>query len=131
MRRFKTLMIGVLLLVPCWALAGEVEILTAHFSRQSNNAWNVNVTLRHDDSGWDHYADAWRVIDAQDGVLGTRTLFHPHVNEQPFTRSHSMNIPAAVVTVFIEAHDKVHGWSGQRLKIDLSQAQDGQLKVNR
>jgi len=120
------------LLAPLSALAGEVEILAASFSAQADKTWNVSVTLQHADSGWEHYADAWRVVDPQGEVLGTRTLFHPHVDEQPFTRSlGSLKIPAAVTTVYIEAHDKVHGWSRQRLKIDLLKARAGRLQVHR
>lgn len=49
--------------------------------------WRFFVTLSHDDTGWDHYADAWDILDATGAVLATRTLHHPHVHEQPFTRS--------------------------------------------
>ena len=131
MGSIKSLVIGLLVLFSSQVLAGEVEILSANFSQNSNQAWSVSVTLRHDDTGWDHYADAWRVVDEQKTILGTRTLFHPHVSEQPFTRSDSVKIPSQMTTVYIEAHDKVHGWSPQRLKIALSKAKNGQLRVNR
>ncbi len=127
-------MMALMLMTSMPALAGEVEILAAHFSRQAHNDWNVSVTLQHADAGWDHYADAWRVVDAKGKVLGTRTLFHPHVNEQPFTRSLGpVNIPAESpgAVVYIEAHDKLHGWADRSLKVDLSQVTDGQLKVLR
>jgi len=84
------------------------------------------VTLEHDDSGWEHYADAWRVVGRDGAVFGTRTLYHPHENEQPFTRSLSgIAIPPGTGTVWVEAHDKVHGWSSGRLELDLSAAADG------
>ena len=132
MKIFQKIITAAALLLPLCAQAGEVEILAASFSRQTDTVWSVSVTLQHADSGWDHYADAWRVVGGKDAVLGTRTLFHPHVNEQPFTRSLSpVKIPAGMTTVYIEAHDKVHGWSSQRLKIDLLKAREGRLKVNR
>ncbi|MGB1311316.1 MAG: hypothetical protein ACPG47_08905 [Leucothrix sp.] len=31
--------------------------------------------------------------------------------------------------VFIEAHDTVHGWTENRLMVDLEKVQDGSLKV--
>jgi hypothetical protein len=43
--------------------------------------------LRHGDTGWDDYADGWRIETPAGEVLGTRVLHHPHVEEQPFTRS--------------------------------------------
>ncbi|MEL6476577.1 MAG: hypothetical protein AAFR17_04555 [Pseudomonadota bacterium] len=93
------------------ALAGDVEIVDAK-ARQSGDTWSFDVTLRHGDTGWDHYADAWRVVGPDGTVYGTRTLYHPHVEEQPFTRSLSgVKVPEGVTELRIEAHDKVHGWA--------------------
>jgi hypothetical protein len=112
-------------------LANDVTIVAAEFE-QHGGTWNVSVTLRHDDAGWDHYADAWRVVDPDGKELGQRTLFHPHVNEQPFTRSQSgVRAPATGSVVFVEAHDKVHGWSKDRLRVDLQQAQGERFRVRR
>ena len=83
-------------------------------------SWTVSVTLRHADTGWDDYADGWRVVKEDGTVLGTRTLFHPHVNEQPFTRSLSgVEIPTGTARVFIEARTNVDGWGEARLPLDL------------
>ena len=89
-------------------------------AQQHGDSWSFAVTLQHEDSGWEHYADAWRVVDSDGEVLGTRTLLHPHENEQPFTRSlDNVKIPDSATPVYIEAHDKVHGWSAQRFEIRL------------
>ncbi|GMG85270.1 hypothetical protein LNKW23_44880 [Paralimibaculum aggregatum] len=101
------------------AAAGEVEI-TAARAVKSGETWRFDVTLQHADTGWEHYADAWRVVGPDGTVYGTRTLHHPHVEEQPFTRSLSgVAIPAGVGEVAIEARDSVHGWSAERLPITL------------
>jgi hypothetical protein len=111
------------------ASAGQVEIVMTEFTRKADT-WHVGTTLRHDDTGWEHYADAWRVVDEQGNELGKRTLFHPHESEQPFTRYLSgVRIPSASTIVFVEAHDKVHGWSKQRVKVDLSKAKGDRYKV--
>lgn len=116
--------------LPSTALAGDVSILGATFRASGEGRWNVSVTLRHDDSGWEHYADAWRVSGTDGVVFGTRTLLHPHETEQPFTRSLSaVVIPKAVTEVFVEAHDKVHGWATRRLSVDLATARDGIVKA--
>jgi len=113
------------------ATAGEVEIVHTEFTLRPGG-WTVNTTLRHADSGWDHYADAWRIVDEQGAILGARTLLHPHEDEQPFTRgSDAVQIPAATTIVFVEAHDKLHGWSKQRLRVDLSQAKGERFEVRR
>ncbi len=112
------------------AHAGDVEILAADFHNVGDNRWSVSVTLKHHDTGWDHYADNWRVVDGEGNILGDRVLYHPHVGEQPFTRGlDSVKVPEGVTTVYIEAHDKVHGWSPNRLTVDLGKASGGHLRV--
>ena len=99
--------------------AGEVEIVKVKAEKQRAD-WVFHVTLKHGDTGWDHYADAWRVVTEDGKELGTRTLYHPHVDEQPFTRSLAdVNIPADISAVYIEAHDKVHGWSKQKYRVKI------------
>ena len=79
---------------------------------QTGDTWRFDVTISHPDTGWDHYADGWRVLDMNGNELGLRVLYHPHVNEQPFTRSLSdVAIPAGITQVQIEARCSVDGWS--------------------
>ena len=78
----------------------------------NGDLWKFDVTLRHGDTGWDHYADAWRILDPEGNPLGTRNLAHPHVKEQPFTRSlPGVRIPDGLNEVGIQARDNVSGWS--------------------
>lgn len=130
MMKHKFLIFITLLFISCSVSANEVEILTATVTQQSQGNYSFNVELRHQDTGWEHYADAWRIVDQQGNILGTRVLYHPHIEEQPFTRSlNNINIAQDVNTIYIEAHDKVHGWSKQRLRFDLQHMQDGKLTV--
>jgi hypothetical protein len=131
MHEIKKLIAVALALASSIASAGEVEIIMTTFSKHSS-AWNVDTTLRHADSGWEHYADAWRVVATDGKVLATRTLYHPHVDEQPFTRSlTSVVVPAGMTIVFIEARDTVHGWSKQRVRVDLTKASGDRYRVNK
>ncbi len=110
--------------------ADDVKILAADFHSSGGNRWSLNVTLKHGDTGWDHYADNWRVVDVEGNMLGNRVLYHPHVEEQPFTRGlGSVKVPEGIMTVYIEAHDKVHGWTPNRLTVDLGKASGGHLRV--
>ena len=110
----------VLILSSCSVFAGDVSVLAVQLRNMGDGRWSASVTLEHADSGWQHYADAWRVVSEDGTVYGTRTLFHPHESEQPFTRGLSdIEIPLTVNTIYIEAHDKVHGWSEQRFEIRL------------
>ena len=110
--------------------ANDVEILAAAIVHQSQGEYLVNVKLQHQDTGWERYADEWRIVDQQGNILGSRTLLRPHVDEQPFTRALSnVRLDHNLTTIFIEAHDKKHGWSKQKLELDLTKMQGGKLIV--
>lgn len=108
--------------------ANDINILAAAIIHQSHGEYLVNVKLEHHDTGWQHYADEWRLVDNKGNILGSRVLQHPHVHEQPFTRSLSnVKISSELQAVYIEAHDKVHGWTKSRLMIDLTKMQNGRI----
>ncbi len=100
--------------------AGPVEILNVD-ARQSGGTWTFNVTVAHADTGWENYADGWQVVDADGAELGMRVLAHPHVNEQPFTRSLSgVVIPEGTTEVYIRGRDNVDGWTEGRYAVPLN-----------
>lgn len=104
-----TLIAAALSLTPTLAAADLPEI-TAVEVRDSGSTFQFDVTLRHADTGWDHYADGWGIYTLDGVELGYRILAHPHVNEQPFTRSLSgVDIPPNITEVIIRPHDLVHG----------------------
>ncbi|MBJ6372138.1 hypothetical protein JF290_11435 [Sedimentitalea sp. CAU 1593] len=89
-------------------------------AKQGPDGWTIEVTLSHPDTGWEHYADGWRVLDMEGRELGLRELLHPHVTEQPFTRALSgVPIPDGTRTVRIEARCSVDGWSGHTETVTL------------
>ncbi len=90
--------------LPAWADPAVVENITYSDGR-------FDVTLSHGDTGWEDYADGWRVELADGTVLGTRVLAHPHVNEQPFTRSDRIAVPDGVSEVFVRASTNTEGWA--------------------
>ncbi len=79
------------------------------------------VSVESADTGWDKYADAWEVRSVDGTVLGVRQLLHPHVDEQPFTRSLSgVVIPDGVDEVTVAARDSVAGFCGRTLTVALT-----------
>jgi len=127
----KSIFFSSLLVIFSTALsANEVEIVMTKFTKKADT-WHVSVTLRHDDAGWNHFADVWRIVDEKGKELSKRTLFHPHDKEQPFTRYISaVRIPSGTKIVYIEAHDKKHGWSKQRIKVDLNKSKGYRFEVS-
>lgn len=93
--------------------AGEVDVVDVTIEALGDGKFRISATLAHDDTGWDHYADRWDVLDESGQVIGVRELAHPHVNEQPFTRSVSISIPASVKTITVRANDSVHELGGK------------------
>lgn len=112
-------LITALLLVSTAAFADQVEIVDVQVTA-NQGSYRFDVTLQHDDTGWDHYADGWEVLSPSGDSLGKRVLAHPHVSEQPFTRSLSgVKIPEGIDTVSIRAHDSVHGYNPKQQQVKL------------
>lgn len=113
----RTLIFLVALAGPALADPAAVEEVEAE---KSGETWRFSVTLDHGDTGWDDYADGWRVETGDGTVLGTRELAHPHVTEQPFTRSQSgIAIPEGTGTVHIRASTSPEGWADARTEFTL------------
>jgi hypothetical protein len=109
-----------LLLFACPVWAGEADVIAATAQMDASGTWSVSATIRHADTGWEHYADRFDVLDEDGNVLGSRTLLHPHVEEQPFTRSlHGLAIPSGVQTITVRAHDSVDGLGGASIDLTL------------
>ena len=87
---------------------------------ESGGTYRFDVTVRSTETGWDKYADAWEVRAPDGAVLGTRVLAHPHVDEQPFTRSLTgVAIPEGVTIVEVAARDLVEGFCGAALQVPV------------
>lgn len=109
----------VLALVALPALAGPPRVENVQVTRTSAG-WKFDVTISHADDGWDHFADAWRVLDMDGTELGLRELLHPHVEEQPFTRSLSnVKIPDGTDRVQIQTRDSMTGWNPKTTLVRL------------
>lgn len=118
-------MIALVLLAACGggepadATSGCADVIDATITAE-NGSFTVSATVSSADTGWEKYADAWEIRDAQGEVLGERVLTHPHETEQPFTRSLSgVVIPDGVVEVTIVAHDSVQGFCGEAFVVEV------------
>lgn len=99
--------------------AGPADVLSAAADCSASVCTFV-VTVRHDDEGWNHYANAWEVVAPDGTVLATRVLQHPHVGEQPFTRElDGVKVPSTLARVRIRARDSVHGFGGREVVVPL------------
>ncbi len=116
----KKLLLFCLFFISSTLFANEVKIVKVKASCDENRSCRFDVTLKHKDTGWEHFANKWEVYTPNDKLIATRTLFHPHVKEQPFTRSlGNVKIPKGINKVLIKAHDNVHGYSSQIFEYNL------------
>lgn len=109
---------GLLIGTSAHAFAGEADVIDVKV-RGSGTEFRFSVTVKHADTGWDHYADGWEVVGEDGTIYGKRILHHPHVEEQPFTRNGNATVPEGVKTVIVRAHDSVDGYGGKEIKVDL------------
>lgn len=118
LRRF--VLAGFMALVTMPAFAGQTSVLDASATANADGSYSFSATLSHRDEGWSHYANKWEVVTPEGAVIGTRTLFHPHVNEQPFTRNLArVEVPIGVTEVIIRGYDNVHGAGDRTFTVKL------------
>ncbi|MFK7902775.1 MAG: hypothetical protein AB8B49_08020 [Nitratireductor sp.] len=101
------------------AIADEAHVVDVKWTSMGEGQYRFDVSVAHSDEGWDHFANAWDVVGLDGTVYGTRILAHPHVQEQPFTRSATISIPKGVKRVVVRAHDSVHEYGGKVIEVDL------------
>ena len=112
---------------PILTQKADADVIHVRAIQDADESWTFHVTVAHPDTGWDDYTDGWDVVTPNGIVLKndsdlpfTRLLAHPHVDEQPFTRSQSgIIIPKNVTHIIVRAHDIVDGFGGQEIIIDL------------
>jgi len=119
MKVVRRVLVLIFLLLPGVLFAGEADVVRVEVDR-SGSSYSFDVTVQHSDEGWQHYADKWDIVGPDGKILATRVLYHPHVSEQPFTRSLSgVEIGAGISSVIIRAHDLVHGYGGLEMAVEL------------
>lgn len=122
---------------PALGSGADADVKYVRAVQSVDDAWTFHVTVEHPDTGWDDYADGWDVLTPQGEVIKpdpdspfTRLLLHPHVGEQPFTRSQrGIAIPAGVDKVIVRAHDILDGFGGQEVLVDLNKRNGDNFEV--
>jgi len=118
---------------------GNADVIYVKAIETNKNEWTFHVTVTHPDTGWDDYADGWNV-EMEDGTVikryqisnFTRILLHPHISEQPFTRSQvGLPIPDNTQSVIVKAHDLDDGFGGKEIRVDLSKDEGDYYEVER
>ena len=116
----RVLIISFLVFFSSVTFASDAKILKVKVEKTPAQKYNISVTLQHEDEGWDHYANTWRVYSSEGELIGERVLHHPHVDEQPFTRTLlGLSIPSELSEVIIVAACSKTGESKQKYVLKL------------
>jgi hypothetical protein len=100
-----------------WADYAEINNVRA---TKEGSLWSFDVTITHGDTGWEHFSDAWRILDKDGNQIAIRELIHPHVDEQPLTRSLSgIELPEGTTEVGVQVRDTVTGWNPEITRVPI------------
>ncbi len=99
--------------------AGEADVISATVEHSGGDFYRFSVGVAHEDESWEHFAKAWEVLDSDGNILGNRILLHPHINEQPFTRTQTISLPENINQVTIRAYDLIHKFGGKEITLDI------------
>lgn len=85
--------------------SGETDELSVRAVRVAPHVWHFDITVRHLDRGWEHYAGTWEVVTPEGRVLEQRILGHgADESERPFTRTLAdVQVPPEVPAVMLRA----------------------------
>ena len=106
--------------------AGKADVLAVDVSCEPSldgrpvSICQFSVSVQHADTGWEHYANRYDLLDEDGGLIAPRLLRHPHVDEQPFRRGvRDLKIPHSVKKIRVRAHDLAHGLGGAEVTVDV------------
>ncbi len=101
------------------AYAGDADVINVAIS-QHDGLYDLDVTIRSKDTGWERYADRIEAVAPDGTILGTRVLEHPHQDEQPFTRDlNQLSVPRGVAKITVRAHFRPTGSDGAAMTVPL------------
>lgn len=102
------------------ASAGKADVVKVTYHKLSSGNYNFHVSIQHDDSGWDHYANRWEILDLQGNILAVRDLRHPQLDKDTYQKTkNNIEIPEGIRTVQVRAHDIMHGYGGHVMTVEL------------
>lgn len=118
---------------------GDADVTFVRAVLEEDGTWTFEVSIDHEDTGADDYANGWDVVTPNGAVIDpeidtpfTHLLLHPHVGERPFTRSQSgIVIPTDVTQVIVRAHEIPNGYGGQEVVVDLTTTEGENYVVER
>jgi hypothetical protein len=120
-------------------VSADADVTNVYAREERDGTWTFHVSVQHPDKGFSDFADGWDLVTSSGAVLKsdpahrfTKTLRHPHVEEQPFTRTvKGLRIPKGVEVLTVRAHDSLGGFGGREVLVKLSRRFGQNFSVKR
>lgn len=108
-----------LFLLVTTAQAGEPRVSWVEVTEEVRS-YTVTAVLEHDDEAAYHFLDGWRVTTPEGEVLAEQIFRHPRPQAPPRRATLSgIQLPEGVTRLRLEAHDRLHGWGGNPVEVEL------------
>lgn len=74
-------------------------VMGMSMTEDTTGVYTFGTLVASTETEWDKFTDKWRIVDMEIlEIRGRRVLGHPHVKEQPLTRS--IAIPTKVQSIY-------------------------------
>lgn len=118
---------------------GDADVTNVFVKEERDGTWTFHVSVAHPDKGFADFADGWDLVTESGAVLKadptqrfTKVLRHPHVKEQPFTRTvKGIQLPSDTQRLTVRAHDSVGGFGGKEVQVNLQRRFGKNFSVKR
>ncbi|SFD65282.1 hypothetical protein SAMN05660831_02015 [Thiohalospira halophila DSM 15071] len=108
-----------LLLLVTTTQAGEPRVSWVEVTEEVRS-YTVTAVLEHDDEARYHFLDGWRVTTPEGEVLAEQDFKHPRPQAPPRRATlRGVRLPEGVTRLQVEAHDRLHGWGGNPVVVEL------------
>ena len=119
--------------------SGDADVTNVFVKEEGDGTWTFHVSVEHPDKGFGDFADGWDLVTESGSVLKadptqrfTKVLRHPHVKEQPFTRTvKGIRLPGETQRLTVRAHDSVSGFGGKEVQVNLQRRFGKNFSVKR
>lgn len=107
-----------------WAMAWPVLAGPANIAMVKitgiESSMTIEVVLKHDDDGWEHYADSVAIFTTAGEKLANVAIKRPHAGHDYISvRLNNLDLPEGTEALIIKGNCSIDGWVGQPVTVSL------------
>ena len=97
-------------------LADKPIAYKARVMKLSDERYQFEINIVHEDNGWDHFVNRWEIVGNGGKVLATDVLHYPRIGEGIVWRVLTgVKVDADTEYVIYRLHDLKHGYGREKL----------------